>query len=210
MEVQFYGANCIKIVNRKVSVVIDDNLKALGAKPVATAKDIVLSTTSNIELPKDAHFGINSPGEYEVSDVSISGIPAPSHLDDPSEKKNSATMYRIIIDGVRFAVVGHVHPNLTDTQLEALGTIDILCIPVGGNGFTLDGVGAQKIIKEIEPRIVIPTHFEDASLSFEVPQAPLDEAVKSLGMEIAETVDSLKLKNFEFGEGTRLFILNKQ
>lgn len=206
MELQFYGANCIKISNKKVSVVIDDNLASLGGKSVASTKDIVLST-GLVDLPKETHFTANSPGDYEVSDISIQGIPARSHMDE--EKKHSATMYRIIFEGVRIGVTGHVHPDLSDSQLEDLGTIDILFIPVGGNGYTLDGLGAQKIIKEVEPKIVIPTHYDAKGLNFEVPQTPLNDAVKSLGMEISETLDSLKLKNTEFGEGTKLVILNQ-
>lgn len=210
MELQFYGANCIKISTKKINVVVDDNVATFGLKAVATPKDIVLTTTPIIPLPQQLHFGIDSPGEYEVADISVRGIAASSHLDDPASKERNTTMYRIIIDGVRIGVIGHVYPNLSDTQLEELGTIDILFVPVGGNGFTLDGVGAQKIVKAIEPRIVIPTHYEDAKFNFEVPQTPLDNAIKALGMEVADTVDSLKLKNFDLGEGTRLFVLNRQ
>ncbi|MGI9028085.1 MAG: MBL fold metallo-hydrolase [Candidatus Saccharimonadales bacterium] len=207
MEFQFYGANCIKIVTKKVNIVIDDNLAALGGKSVASPKDIVLSTGS-AELPADAHFKINQPGEYEVSDISVQGIAARSHMDE--EKQHSATMYRIIIDGVRIVVTGHIYPELNDVQLEALGTVDILFVPVGGHGYTLDAIGAQKIVKDIEPKVVIPTHYDSKSLKFEVPQSPLDDAVKILGMEVFDTLDSLKMKNFELGEGTRLVVLNQQ
>lgn len=206
MELQYHGANCIKISTKKTSIVIDDNLAALGGKSVAGSKDIVLAT-GGITVPTDVHFAIDQPGEYEVSDVSIQGIPARSHMDE--EKGLSTTMYRIILDGVRIGVVGHIYPSLSDTQLEALGTIDILFVPVGGNGYTLDGIGAQKVIKDIEPSVVVPTHFDESGLNFEVPQTPLDDAVKALGMEVAETLDSIKMKSFELGEGTKLVVLNR-
>lgn len=207
MEIEFYGANCLKIEAKKTSIVIDDNLAKLGYKGVATAKDIVLAT-GDIELPSEARFTLNQPGEYEISDVSIQGIPARSHMDE--EGKTSTTIYRIIMDGVRIVVTGHIHPDLTDVQLEAIGTVDLLFLPVGGNGYTLDGIGAQKVIKEIEPHVVIPTHYDDPKLNYEVPQAPLEEAVKNLGMEVSETLDTIKMKNFELTEGTRLVILNRQ
>ncbi len=207
MELEFYGANCIKITNKKTTVVIDDNLATIGGKSVATSKDIVLST-GLAELPAEAHFAINQPGEYEVSDISIQGIAARSHVDE--DKGQSATMYRLIIDGVRIGIVGHIFPKLNDTQLEALGTVDILFVPVGGNGYTLDGIGAQKIVKDIEPRVVIPTHYDAKGLSYEVPQTPLDDAVKGLGMEVSETLDEIKMKNFELGDGTKLVVLNQK
>lgn len=206
MELQYYGANCIKITNKKNSIVIDDNLSKLGGKSVATSKDIVLATGDTVLSP-DARFTIDKPGEYEVADISVQGIAARAHMDE--EKKMSATMYRLLIDGVRVVVLGHIYPELNDEQLEALGTVDILFIPVGGNGYTLDSIGAQRIIKDIEPRIVVPTHYDSSSLKYEVPQTPLEDAIKGLGMEVKQTLDSIKMKNFELGEGTELVVLNQ-
>jgi L-ascorbate metabolism protein UlaG (beta-lactamase superfamily) len=209
MEIQFYGANCIKITSKKTTLVIDDNLAKLGLKPVTSAKDIVLVTSDQIELPAETHFNISQPGEYEVSEISIEGIPARSHMDE--EGKTSAIMYKIMLDDVRIGITGHVHPDLSDAQLEALGTVDILFVPVGGNGYTLDGIGAHKVIKDVEPKLVIPTHFADPKLNYEVPQAPLEESLKALAMEPGETLDVLKLKNFDLGEGsTKLIVLNRQ
>ena len=208
MELQFFGANCIKVANKKVSIVIDDNLADYGLKPVATAKDIVLSTDPQIKVPEEAHFTIDQPGEYEVSEVSIEGISARAHTDE--EGVTTATMYKILVDGLRIGVTGHIHPDLSDVQLEAIGTVDILFIPVGGNGYTLDGLGAHKVIKDVEPKVVIPTHYNDAKFKFEVPQTELDEALKIVAIETAERLDILKTKNFELGEGTRLIILNRQ
>lgn len=208
MELQFYGANCIKITSRKISIVIDDNLNAYGLKPVTSSKDIVLATGGNIQLPAESRFNIDQPGEYEVAEVSIEGIAARSHMDE--EGKTSATMYKITLDDIRIGAVGHIHPDLSDTQLEALGTLDILFVPVGGNGFTLDGIGAHKVIKDVEPRVVIPTHYDDPKISYEVPQAPLEEVLKALAMEPADRLDVLKMKNFDLGEGTKLIVLNRQ
>lgn len=206
MELQYLGGNCVKITAKKTSLVIDDNLAKLGLKPVASTKDIVLSTGVG-EPVEAAHFVIDQPGEYEVSDVSIQGIAARSHMDEA--KQTGTTMYRVILDGIRIAITGHVHPDLTDTELEALGTIDVLIVPIGGNGYTLDGVGAQKVVKEIEPKIVIPTHYDDKALNYEVPQTPLDDALKGLAMEPADRVDTLKLKPSDLGEGTRLIVVNR-
>lgn len=208
MELTFHGANCIKIANKKTSVIIDDNLAALGGKSVATAKDIVL-LTGDTEHPKDSHFTIDLPGEYEVSDVSVQGIAARSHIAEAASD-TSTTMYRIIIDGVRIAVTGHIYPNLSDTQLEALGTIDVLFVPVGGNGYTLDAGGAQKIIKAIEPKIVVPTHYAGKGLKYEVPQTELEDALKNLAMEPVERLDVLKMKNAELSDTTRLVVLEQK
>lgn len=209
MEFEYYGANCVKITTKKASIVFDDNLAKLGLKSIIKSKDIALYTSREFEKNDEAQFVIQSPGEYEVSNVSIQGTRARAHM-DADENDRSATMYRLVIDDVRIGFVGHIFPDLSDEQLEAFGMIDVLFVPVGGSGYTLDGIGALKIVKKIEPKIVIPTHYADKSISYEVPQAELDEAVKALGLEISETVDSLKLKGADFGEGMRLIVLNKK
>lgn len=208
MELEYFGGNCVKITTKKASIVIDDTLDKLGLKGIIKPKDITLYTTKQ-DKKVEAQFTIDSPGEYEVSSVSVQGIGARAHMDE-DEKSRNATMYRLVIDDMRVAVVGHVYPELSDEQLEAFGMIDVLFVPVGGSGYTLDGIGALKIIKKIEPKIVIPTHYGEKGINYEVPQAELDEAIKGLGMEISETADSLKLKSSDLGEGMRLIVLKRK
>jgi L-ascorbate metabolism protein UlaG (beta-lactamase superfamily) len=207
VEIQYYGGNCIKIVSKKSSVVIDDNLVDLGLKQVVGEKDIALYTSTMLQPAEKAHFVIEGPGDYEVSEVSIHGVAARAHIDE--EKEHTATMYRVIMDDLRIAVTGHIYPNLSEDQLEALGPIDVLIVPVGGSGYTLDGIGAQKVIKQIEPKIVVPTHYAEKGINYEVPQADLESALKSLSMEPADTVDSLKTKNLEMSDTTKLIVIQR-
>lgn len=208
MEFQYYGANCVRISTKKTAIIIDDNLSGLGGKRVTKAGDIALATHTGITHVDGAKITIEQPGEYEVSDISIQGIPARAHMDEAG--KESATMFKLIVDDVRIAVIGHVHPDLTGDQLEALNTVDVLIIPVGGNGYTLDPVGALKLVKEIEPKIVIPTHYDEKSLNYEVVQQPLEEALKALAMEPSETTPKFKVKAGEIAEVMQLVVLEKQ
>lgn len=207
MEIQFYGANAIRLSTKKAAIVIDDNLADLGQKSVTKAGDIALFTGAHGDPKAETKIIIDQPGEYEVSDTSIQGIPARAHIDEAGQ--HTATMFKIAGEDIKVAIVGHIYPELTDKQLEDLGIVDVLLIPVGGNGFTLDSIGALKIIKKIEPKIVIPTHYDQAGLQFPVPQQPLEEALKGLAMESKEPVEKLKLKAGEFGEVTQLVILQK-
>ncbi len=206
MEAEFYGANCIRLRTKKVNIVIDDYEKDKG-KIITKPNDIAIFTRQHSEKPNSA-FTVDQPGEYEVNDVSIQGIPARAHIDSESEK--SSVMYRFIINDFRVAVTGHIYPDLSEQQLESIGMVDVLFVPVGGNGYTLDAEGAMKIIRKIGPSIVIPTHYGDKGIKYEVPQAELDEVRKTLSMEPTEELDQLKLKGREFAEGTRLIILKKQ
>ena len=208
MELQFYGANCLRITTKKAKIVIDDNLTDLGQKPTIKAGDIALFTGAHGATPAETQLTIDQPGEYEVSEVSVKGIAARANMDE--EGKQSATMYRLEADDVRVGVVGHIFPELSDAQLEALGTIDVLIIPVGNSGYTMDATGALNLIKEIEPKLVIPTHYEEKGLKYPVPQVSLEEALKGLAMEPRETVAKLKIKQADFGETTELIVLEKQ
>lgn len=207
MEIQFFGANCVRISTKKATIVVDDTLGELGGKSVTKPGDIALFTGPHGQPESDVKITIDQPGEYEVSDISIQGIAAKAHIDETGK---NATMYRIVVEDIRIAIIGHVYPDLSSSQLEALNTVDVLCIPTGGNGYTLDPVGALKLIKEIEPKIIIPTHYDDKSLSYPVPQQTVEDVVKGLSMEAAEPVAKLKLKAADIGETTRLIILEKQ
>jgi L-ascorbate metabolism protein UlaG (beta-lactamase superfamily) len=151
----------------------------------------------------EARLIITDPGEYEVSEVSIFGVAARSHMDEAGKK--SATIYKLLFDDTRVCVLGHVYPNLTEDELEEIGMVDILIVPVGGNGFTLDGVGALSLIKQIEPKLVIPTHYDDSAVTYEVSQQPLSEALKGLSMEPKEAVAKFKPKPADYGETTSLY-----
>jgi L-ascorbate metabolism protein UlaG (beta-lactamase superfamily) len=113
------------------------------------------------------------------------------------------------MDDLRIVVLGHVYPELSEEQLEALGTVDVLFVPIGGNGYTLDGIGALKLIKKIEPKLIIPTHWTDKGINYPVPQADLADALKNMGMEPKETVAKLKLKAGDLADVTQLVVLER-
>lgn len=207
MDVQFYGANCVVISAKQVRIVIDNNLAELGAKSVAKEGDIVLFTGTHKEVPPGAKLVVDQPGEYEVSGVSIYGIAARAHMD--TEEQKTATMYKLVLEETSILITGHIYPELSDSQLEAIGMVDAMFVPVGGNGYTLDGIGALKLVKKVEPKLVAPTHYEDPALHFPVPQQPLDAALKALAMEQKETIPKLKLKASELGDVTQLVVLEK-
>lgn len=207
MELQYFGANCLRISTKKAQVVIDDNLDKLGLKPVTKPTDISLHTFAGI-TPKQAHFTADMPGEYEISGVVIHGVGARGHMDE--EGKQNAVIYTIAADDLKVAVLGHIYPQLSEDQLEQIGHVDIAVVPAGDSGYTLDGIGALKLIKQIEPKVVIPTHYGDKAIKYEVPQVELAEALKSLAMEPSETTAKYKPNPTELTDTTHLIVLERQ
>jgi len=212
MDVQFYGANCLRINSKQATIVIDDTLKSFGKKSITKKSDIALLTGGkdvDISSAETARIKIDVPGEYEISTVSFKGIPARAHMDEAGQ--TNATIFKIVINDIRVVVTGHIHPDLSEEQFEQIGSVDVLIIPVGGNGYTLDPVGAAKLIKSLEPSITIPTHYDIKDFSYEVPQQSLEEVLKVLPMEPAETLDKYKLKpGSTLPEVKQLIILEPQ
>jgi L-ascorbate metabolism protein UlaG (beta-lactamase superfamily) len=205
MDLQFYGANCLSVTHKSARIVIDDNLAELGSKSITKPDDVVLFTSHSHNV--GARFIFDSPGEYEVSDISIIGIAAQAHVDEPNTL--NATMFKLIFGDQSILITGPIDPKLSDKQLEAIGQVDVLVVPVGGNGYTTDPIGALEVIKAIEPKLVIPTHYADKALTFPVPQQDLAQVLKELAMEPKETVAKLRLKPNELTDVTQLIILER-
>ena len=192
-EIEYKGANSIIISTKKSKLVFDPKLSLVGLNDINVKDAVELATEERFALnDSDAKLVISSPGEYGVAGFDILGIAARRHLDSETEGKIS-TMYRVEIDGTRVGIIGNIYEKLSDEQLEQLGVLDILVIPVGGNGYTLDATGAISLIRMIDPKIVIPVHYADNSLKYEVPQDELKTFISELGAPV-ETVSKYKFK----------------
>lgn len=193
-EIEYKGANCVIITAKKAKLVTDPKLSIVGLKDLSTKNAVELLTEERfaVSYEEDTTLSISSPGEYGVSGFDIRGVPAQRHIDREDEPMLS-TMYRVEIGDTRIGIVGNIYEKLSEEQLERLGVVDLLIIPVGGNGYTLDAVGAARLVRQIDPKIVIPVHYDDSSLKYEVPQNKLDLFVKELGAPV-ETVSKYKYK----------------
>lgn len=208
MDIEYKGGNCVVITHKKTTIVTDPNLELIGLKNQGSKAAVQLLTQKAFSAPnaEDA-LVIEGPGEYEIENISVRGVAAQAHTDVKGDLL-SATIYRLSTLDVSLAIVGHIYPDLTEEQLEAIGVVDALIIPVGGNGYTLDATGAIKIIKAIDPKVVIPTHYAERGVVYPVPQAELEIFLKELGVAHQET-PKLKLKSGLFGEVLTAYIITR-
>lgn len=193
-EVEYKGANAVVVSSKKASVVIDPKLSVVGLKDLSVKDAIELATEARFAVnSEDAKLVIEGPGEYGIADFDIRGVAAQRHLDTENDPKIS-TMYRIENGDIRLAVIGNIYEKLGEDQLEELGIVDVLVIPVGGSGYTLDATGAAAITRQIDPKIVIPVHYADDALKYEVLQSDVSTFISELGAPVEEA-PKLKLKN---------------
>ena len=186
-DIEYKGGNTVVIATKNASLVTDPKLSVVGLKDLNVKEAIEVATEARFALKADtARLHIEGPGEYGVATFDIKGIPAQRHLDTDKDPLIS-TIYRIELNDVRIALVGNIYEKLSDEQLEEIGVIDILILPIGGNGYTLDATGAVNIVRKIDPKVVIPVHYADKELTYEVPQDPLELFIKELGAPVEET-----------------------
>lgn len=189
MDIEYKGGNCVIISTKQARVVIDPKLSMFGLKDMASKDDFVVATQPDFAVTTN-EVAVDQPGEYEVKGIAIMGVSAQRHIDTSGKL---ATMYRISTSDFAIAVVGHVATPLSEDQLEALGVVDVAIIPVGGSGYTLDAHQAVAVVRQLGPKIVIPVHYADKAITYEVPQMELEPFIKELGVPV-EQMTKLKLK----------------
>ena len=191
-DLEYKGANAVVLTTKQATVLFDPNLSIVGLKDIMHKGAVEITTEESFKvLNDDLRVLIEGPGEYEVADLSIRGIPASRHID--TNDKKAATIYRLEIGDIRIGVLGNIAPNLSDEQRESLGVVDVLVIPVGGGGYTLDATSASILVRHIDPKVVIPVHYADTALKYEVPQDVLETFVKELGAPV-EVTSKYKVK----------------
>ena len=188
MQIIWHGQFCFQITTQKiVNIIIDpfDN-KVSKLEP-----DILLKTHNNIKIIKNNSFIINSPGEYEIKEVYIQGIS--SFIDNPEKKEENieTVIYIIEVEEIRICHLGSFgQKELNEEQVEKIGDIDILIIPVKEN--------AKKIISQIEPKIIIPMYSQKENLA---------QFIKSMGIKSPEPLSKLSLKKKDILEETKIIVL---
>lgn len=107
----------------------------------------------------------------------IESIPA-FHDDSQGSERGRTGMFLIRAGGLRILHCGDLGQDaLTNQQLERIGELDVLLIPVGGV-YTVDGAQAAKIVERIGPRFVVPIHYKTEALTIEL--KPVDGFLAAL------------------------------
>lgn len=205
MVITWYGLSSFKITSGNLTLITDPFSSSVGLTPPRGQADIVL--VSSRENPAynnrepfrgDKTFIIDGPGEYDVRGLFIHGFPG----------QNGSSIYAIRLEDMSLGFLGGLKAKeLTEPQLEGLGEVDILFVPVGG-GSVCDAEEAVHIISQVEPAIVIPMHFAQKGLRMQLDKAETFQ--KEMGSK-TEPQDKLTIKRSELApDGTKVIVLNPQ
>ncbi|MFH0814494.1 MAG: MBL fold metallo-hydrolase [Candidatus Falkowbacteria bacterium] len=219
MTIQWLGHSCFKLStktgNNEVIVVTDPYSNDIGFRFPKTSADIVTISHDHFDHNnyqeikgnlEEAPFIIKEAGEYETKGVFVQSIET-FHDDKSGVERGKNLAFLIHIEDATVLHLGDLGHELSNEQVEAIGDVDILLIPVGGK-YTINAKIAVDVVKAIEPRIVIPMHYKIPGLKVEIESA--DAFLKNFGSKV-ETMKKLKVaKKDLMAEETKVVVLEKE
>ena len=209
MEIAWHGYSCFRLTERNsASIVTDPFNKSIGlASPRLKADVVTISHDapghSNSDNVKGART-ITGPGEYEIGGAFITGVDTSSNKQEGDSEITPNTAYVIDYDSASVCHLGDMNAIPSQTQIEALGTVDVLLVPVGG-GKGLNAAQAAEIISLIEPSIVVPMHYRVGKVKVKLDR--LSRFLKEMGLGKVNSEPNLKVIKSSLPEETQVRVL---
>ena len=186
MEITWLGHSCFKLKGKQATVITDPCSPAIGYVLGKVSAEII-----TVSHPHPGHSYVQgvsgeprilkSPGEYESAGVLTVGVHT-YHDNEKGAQRGKNTTFVIDVDDVMICHLGDIGHVLTAEQVAEIDGVDILLIPVGGIS-TIDAVQAAQIVRQLEPKIVIPMHYKTDALKMELETA--DRFLKEMGVKEA-------------------------
>lgn len=199
MELTWYGMSCFRITERSQATVVTDpyGTKTGLSLPKLKSDITTISHAPEAHSETGAQITIDGPGEYEIGGVFVIGTAT-------YDGDNRNIHYLIDYDTIRVVHFGNIHKVPTQAQIEALGEVNILLLPVGGGG-SLNTVQASEVVSMIEPSIVIPMNYQLPKVKAELDG--VDRFLKEMGVAEIEEEESLKISTSNLPEVTQVVVL---
>jgi len=207
MIITYHGVDFFKVSFGDTTIAVNPISKDSKLKSTKFGSDITLVSLNSPEhngadvtsRGEKESFIINGPGEYEISGVFIKGFLSKSTYGTKGEVSDRInTIYTVALEGMNFCFLGQLSDEKLDSDTkEAIDGIDVLFVPIGGEG-VLDPAVAHKLAVQFSPKIIIPAHFGEVG-----DKTALKVFLKEAGEENVKPVDKLtiKRKDLEGKEG---------
>ena len=188
MIITHLGHACFRLQDKAGSegtILLTDPYAGIGLSLTKTEADIVTISHahddhSNLGAVKGSPFVIDVAGEYDIKNILVEGIDS-YHDEELGRLRGGNIIYRIEMDGISLVHLGDLGHMLESQQLEKLIGTDILFIPVGGE-YTINAKQAVGVISQIEPRMIIPMHYQVPGLNIKGLDE-VDKFIKEIGLK---------------------------
>lgn len=209
MEISWLGHSCFQIKGKSATLVTDPFSPQAGDTSGLGKLSASIVTISHDHPGHNYAVGVGGnprvvrgPGEYEISDVLITGVPS-YHDNERGRVLGRNTIYVIHMDDVVICHLGDLGHTLQEEQLEEVADADVLLIPVSGQ-HTINAAQAAEVISQVEPRLVIPMHY--ALPEGDAPN-PLDKFCREMGIEVGHSQPKLNVARTTLPAETQVVIL---
>jgi len=209
MEITWLGHSCFRIKGAHATLITDPYSPGLGyslGKP--TARIVTVSHNHPGHCFVDGVGGqpkvVSQPGEYEISDVLIIGI-ATFHDGEGGRKRGKNIVYLMEIDELAVCHLGDLGHVLTNEQIEDIGNVDVLLLPVGGMS-TINAPMAAEVVRQLEPKAVIPMHYKTPALNREL--EPVDRFLKEIGAKQVTSQPKISVTKSNLPASSQVFLLD--
>jgi len=210
MEIVWFGHSCFRLTERGLATVVCDpfDSDAVGYDALKLRADIVTVSHdaaghNNLGAVKGYAHAITGPGEFEIGGVFITGVQTDGGKKATEKPRN--TLYVLDYDGLTVAHLGDLRAVPTQTEVEALGNVNVALVPVGG-GEGLNAAKAAEVVSLLEPNIVIPMHYQTSAAKVDLDK--LEKFLKEMGLHEHETAPSLKVSRSSLPAETRVIVLD--
>lgn len=208
MDISWLGHSCFRIRGSHATIITDPYPPSLGyslGKP--TARIVTVSHQHAGHSYTEGISGkprlVTGPGEYEISGILIIGI-ATFHDAEKGSNRDKNTIYLMEVDEVSICHLGDLGHPLTTNQVEELGNVDVLLLPVGGVS-TINAPMAAEVVRQVEPKIVIPMHYKTEALNREL--EPAEKFLKEMGIKETNSQPKLSLTKSSLPVTTQVILL---
>ena len=209
MEITWYGQTCFRLSERGLATVVTDPYPAdVGlAFPRPRANVVTVSHddpkcryTKGVRGPFKL---LDGPGEYEIGGVFITGI-ATFADGKRGGLRGLNTVFTFDFNGLTVCHLGRLGHVPTQSQVEGLGAVNVLLVPVGDGG-SLTPARASEVISLFEPGLVIPMYYKVRGLKISL--GTLGRFLKEMGLEKADSQEVLKVSRTSLSEETQVVVL---
>jgi L-ascorbate metabolism protein UlaG (beta-lactamase superfamily) len=168
MKIQWFGQACFRLTAENgAKIVMDPYANMLGYKLPAIDANIVTtshdhSDHNNVGAIKGDFMHFKDPGVFSQAGIGIKGVQT-FHDNVSGGKRGKNIVYKFSIDGLNVCHCGDLGHLLSLEQINEIGKVDILLLPIGGRA-TLDAGGAAEVMKQLNPAVVIPMHYRTKAM----------------------------------------------
>ena len=209
MDITWLGHSCFRLKGKQAAVITDPYPPEVGYSLGKPAAHIVTVSHDHHDhayvqgIEGDPKV-ISGPGEYEVSEVLIIGI-STFHDSEGGKKRGKNTVYLIDLDEISVCHLGDLGHGLAAEQVEEIDDVDVLLVPVGGV-YTINAPMAAAVVRQLEPKVVIPMHYKTEALSFEL--EPVERFLREIGAKDVQPQAKLSITKSNLPSNTQVVLLD--